>query len=116
MAEAARKFERIIWEFEVEVVDEVAMRSKLLELDDELAEGDVARAVGSILPALAHEILTKHGLRMLGGSILGRSVDDEGDYAEEILPRLPGRDEDGGLRATPGLENDEEPPNPTRNA
>jgi hypothetical protein len=102
MAEPTRKYERIVCEFEVEVIDEIAMRSKLLEIDDDLADSDVARAVHSVVAPLIHEELEKFGVRWLGGSMFGRHVDENGDYPELTFPSMPGREPNGDLRDVPG--------------
>jgi hypothetical protein len=103
----AGRFKRLWMEFEVEVVDEMALRSYDLHPAGDaqgnvtgLVDMDINERVGFALSTVAAQAWRAAengtGIRWLGGS--GPSVrwlDETGAYAEVTLPRMPSRRDDG---------------------
>lgn len=103
----AGRFKRLWMEFEVEVVDEVALRSFDLHLAGDaegrvtgLVEMDSNDRVGSALGTVATQAWraaeNATGIRWIGASgPLVRYLDETGEYVEVMLPRMPNRRDDG---------------------
>lgn len=103
----AGRFRRLWMEFEVEVVDEMALRSFDLHLAGD-AEGNVTgvidmdsnERVGFALGAVATQAWRAAedvtGVRWMGGTRPSvRHFDEAGEYVEVTLPRMPNRRDDG---------------------
>lgn len=101
------RYKRLWMEFEVEVVDEMALRTFDLHAmgDGEgntvgLVDMDVNERVGFALSQVMHEAIRSRaaeiGVRSLGSSGPNvRYLDDDGQYSEFTLPKMPTRRDDG---------------------
>ena len=103
----AGRFKRLWMEFEVEVIDEMALRSFDLHLTGD-AKGNVTGlidmdsnervsfALGAVATQAWRAAQDATGIRWMGGTMPSvRYLDETGEYVEVTLPRMPNRRDDG---------------------
>lgn len=108
-----RRFVRLVLDMEVEITDQVALESSLVEMGDNDTLIDrgtpgehgndfrVAAAVSDIMmesgmnQALS-SAMTAKGLKWLGSSLIPRFRDESGDWYREV-PKFPARRDDGSF-------------------
>lgn len=99
------RFKRFVYEFEVEVTDANAVELADLSRSSDESDldlvpefgGQVRQVVQNSL-SIGLEAMKQHGLKFLGGSLMNRPVDEDGNYLKMPLPSMSGRDEDGELK------------------
>ncbi|MEU0095084.1 hypothetical protein [Kribbella sp. NPDC006257] len=91
-------------EFEVEITDLIALKTAYgLEGTSPTGElmmieaPDAGSMAGSIFMRGAYERLKESGVNYMGGSVLPRFVDDDGNYPEFAIPAMPGRGDPADL-------------------
>lgn len=100
------RYKRLLWDFEVEVVDETALRAAALEYDVDTETGnyyesrgsdtDVNQVLWTMFKAAFDEKHAEYGLSFhMGGQTMPRPLSERGTFARITLPEKSSRQNDG---------------------
>jgi hypothetical protein len=102
-----RRYLRFVYEFEIEVTDplqaKVAAWGLAQNEEGELGmmvtnsnqNAQVADAVSEVVSGSLSSLGQQAGFRWMGGSLLPRPVNDQGQHGEMTIPAMPARQDDG---------------------
>lgn len=105
-----RKFQRFVFEFEVEITDPIQARATNLNAHEmttdaglqSMKELDPADEVRVALHRLLSDTVTENesrlGVQLLVESFFGRPQDEHGNYTPFAFSTTPGRNEDGTMK------------------